>query len=107
MIGYTRQADKYAFASGNVALSYSASSGVKISWKPIKGAGFYLIGKSTSGPPKYDENESYICVGAEELTYFDKEIQKGKTYYYSIFAFNEASELIGKHVSNGYKVRTK
>ena len=101
------KADKYRPGSGNLKLSYSASSGVRITWKPINGAGFYLIGKSTSGVPQFSWDNQYICCGKDELTYYDKEVEKGKTYYYAVFAMNDASEMVGKHASSIYKITTK
>lgn len=90
------------YDSRTISLSYTAGKGVKISWKKINGAGYYLVGRNNSGTGK--EYEIISCEGAETTTYYDKDVTKGKTYYYCIIAEKGNAEAVGKYMGNQYKI---
>lgn len=94
------KAEKYV--SGKITLSYSASKGVKVSWKEISGAGYYLVARSTTGSGEYDV---ISCEDATTTTYYDKDVVKGKTYYYAIIAEDESSQGVGKYMDKKYKIK--
>ena len=94
------QAAKYV--DGDITLSYSSSKGVKVSWKAMKGAGYYLLFRSVGNDDEYKE---VACVGSETTTYFDKDVQKGKTYYYAVIAEKNDAEFVGKYLDPKYKIK--
>ena len=84
-----------------ITLSYSASKGVKVSWKPIKGTGYYLVGRKLKGADEYDV---ISCEGAETTVYYDTDVQKGKTYYYCITAWKGDDTNVGKYMNDRFKL---
>ena len=90
------------FKSGKVTLSYSSSKGVKVTWAKISGAGYYLVGRNTVGTK--GEYEVIECGDSKTTTFYDKDVVKGKTYYYSIVAENGDTEVVGKYMSDAYKI---
>lgn len=86
------KAEKY---SAGLNLSYSSSAGVKVKWKKVNGAGYYLVRKSTSGIP--GENDDAMCYGGDDTQCYDKEVKKGKTYYFTVTAYKNDDTLIKKY----------
>ncbi len=86
-----------------VSLIYTAGKGVKVTWKKIPGAGYYLVGRNTSGAGQ--EYDIISCEGAETTTYFDTSVEKGKTYYYCIIAEKGNGEAVGKYMDNQFKIK--
>ena len=84
-----------------ITLSYTASKGVKVSWKPIKGTGYYLVGRKLKGAKDYDV---ISCEGAETTVYYDTDVQKGKTYYYCITAWKGDDTNVGKYMNDRFKI---
>ena len=95
-----KQAGK--FKSG-VTLSYSKSKGVKVSWQKKAGAGYYLVSRNNVGTK--GEYDVIACEGADTTTYFDKDVKKGKTYYYAVVAFKGDDTPVAKYMSNAYKIK--
>ena len=93
------------YSSAKITLSYTAKKGVKVTWKPIKGAGYYLVARNTKGTK--GEYEVISCEDSKTLTYYDTGVEKGKTYYYSVIAEKGNGEAVGKYMSDNYKIRTK
>lgn len=93
------------YDAAKIKLSYSASSGVKVTWQKITGAGYYLVGRNTTGAS--GEYEIISCEGSDTTTFYDKDVAKGKTYYYCIIAEKGNSEAVGKHIGNQYKITVK
>ena len=87
----------------DVTLSYTASKGVKVSWKATNGAGYYLVSRNTTGTK--DAYEVISCEGASTTVYYDKDVEKGKTYYYAISAWRGDDEVLAKHYSDTYKIK--
>ena len=88
-----------------VSLSYTPSKGVKVSWKATDGAGYYLVSRNTTG-----ENDAYEVISCEDgssTTFYDKDVEKGKTYYYAVSAWRGDDEVLAKHISNAYKITVK
>ncbi len=83
-------ADKYVDGLSLVKVS----SGVKIKWKAVSGTGYYLIRRSTKGVP--GEDDVISCEGGETTEYIDTEVQKGKTYYYSVTSYKDGDESVQK-----------
>ena len=89
-------------AAKKVTLSYSSSKGVKVTWSKISGAGYYLVGRNTVGTK--GEYEVIECGDSKTTTFYDKDVVKGKTYYYSIIAEKGDAEAVGKYMSDAYKI---
>lgn len=88
-----------------IKLSYSSSKGVKVSWKKISGAEYYEIGRNTVG--EKGDYEIVGCAGKSDTTFYDKNIEKGKTYYYCVIGDKDgSSKPIGKYMGNAYKIKT-
>jgi hypothetical protein len=79
---YSSKVKAPKFAPFAVKLS-NTSKGVKISWGKYTGIkdGYYLIDKGTKSG---GEGEVIACCGFNESSYIDKDVQKGKTYYYRV-----------------------
>lgn len=86
-----------------ITLSYSESKGVKVSWQKKAGTGYYLVSRNTVG--EKGEYDVISCEGADTTTFFDKDVEKGKTYYYAVVAFKGDDSLVGKYMSNAYKIK--
>ena len=63
-----------------------ASKGVKISWKKVSGAKYYIVERKTSGG-----SWKAVAKKCKKLTYTDKSAKKGKTYYYRVTAMKNSS----------------
>ena len=95
-----KQAPKF---KPGVTLSYSAKKGVKISWQKMKGAGYYLVSRNTTGTK--DAYDVIACEGSSTTTYYDKDVKKGKTYYYAVGGFKGDDTNVGKYVNNSIKIK--
>lgn len=96
-----KKADKF---KQGVKLAYSAKKGVKVSWTAIKGAGYYLVCRNTVGIK--GEYDVISCEEGKATVFYDKDVKKGKTYYYMIIAEKGNDEtVVGKHYSNSYKIK--
>lgn len=78
------KAGKYKPAPPFAVTLKNTSKGVKITWGKHKGAGYYLVDKSTSSS---GEGEVIACTGENELEWIDTEVKSGKTYYYRVTAW--------------------
>ena len=94
------KADKY---KPGITLSYSASKGVKVSWQKIKGAGYYLICRGTGGVNAGLDVIS--CESNSTTTFYDKDVQKGTTYYYGVVGEKDNEVIVGKYMSDAYKIK--
>jgi len=65
------------------------SSSIKISWKKAAGATGYEIYRATGKKGKY---KIVKTVSAKKLSYTNKKLKKGKTYYYKIKAVQKAGK---------------
>ena len=101
---YSNKAKAEIFTGAKIVLSYSKSKGVKVTWKKIKGAGYYLVGRNTKGV-----NGEYeiiqCCESNGPLTFYDKGVKKGKTYYYCIIAEKGDAQPVGKYMNAAYKIK--
>lgn len=79
-----KKAGKYKAPAPFEVTLKSTSKGVKITWGKYKGAGYYLIDKSTSSSGTGDV---IACCGNNELEWIDKDVKSGKTYYYRVTAW--------------------
>lgn len=69
------------------------SNAISLKWKKSEGAGGYLIYRSTSKKGNY---ETVATVkGGSVVTYTDKNLAAGKTYYYKIQAFKKNKDKRG------------
>ena len=57
---------------------------VKFKWDALTGVGYYLVYKSTKSG---DIGECIDCLGEEDIEYVDPDVEKGKTYYYTVEAW--------------------
>lgn len=78
------KAGKYKPAAPFAVTLKNTSKGVKITWGKYKGAGYYLVDKSTS---ENGEGEVIACCGDNELEWTDTDVKSGKTYYYRVTAW--------------------
>ena len=62
----------------------------------MDGTGYYLVRRSTKGKPGEDDVQSDGCMGGDETEYFDKTVEKGKTYYYSVTSYKDGDESVQK-----------
>ncbi len=71
--------------SMNVKTPTVTSAGkVKIKWDALQGTGYYLLYKSTRAG---EQGECIDCLGEEDIEYLDPDVEKGKTYYYTVEAW--------------------
>ncbi len=88
---------KPAPAKPSVTVASSKSKQVKVSWKKISGASGYEVYYSTK------KNGSYKKAGtitkAKTVTYTQKKLKSGKTYYYKVRAYRTVN---GKKVYGSY-----
>ena len=95
---------KVAKYTSAVTLSYTAKKGVKVSWVKIKDAGYYLVVRNNSGLK--GDYDVISCEGNDTTTFYDKDVEKGKTYYYGVIAEKgDNEEVVGKYMSNAYKIK--
>ena len=78
------KAAKYRPPAPFAVVLKNTSKGVKITWGKYKGAGYYLVDKSTSSN---GEGDVIACCGDNELEWTDTEVKSGKTYYYRVTAW--------------------
>jgi len=65
----------------------NVTDGVQITWKQVSGAtGYYVLRKTTSGSYKRLANVS----GGSTVTYTDTKAKDGKTYQYTVRAYNDS-----------------
>ena len=100
---YSAKAKAGKYSNDKMSLSYSASKGVKISWKKIDGTGYYLVARNTEGAAA--EYDVISCEGSETTVYYDTNVEKGKTYYYMVSGFKGDDTPVGKHYGNQYKIK--
>lgn len=99
------QVGKY---TDNIRLT-NTPSGVKVSWKAIKGVDFYLIRRSTSGVPGDDVQA--LCYDSCDTEFIDdglfleKGLEKGKTYYYTVEGCKDDGTVIKKYSGKQYKIK--
>ena len=88
-----------------VVVTQKGSKCVKITWKKIKGAGYYLVCRNNKGVGSgYDV---ISCEDKSALTYYDKTVEQGKTYYYAIIGGVGDDGVAGKYFNNRFKVKVK
>ena len=76
----------------------AVTGGVKVSWGKVTGADGYLVYRSTDG-------KSWTKIKQTTgLNYTDKTAAKGKTYYYTVKAFDKST---GKTVYSSIKASSK
>lgn len=68
--------------------SISSTGKVKITWGSVSGAEQYDIYRGTSKKGKYEKIKS---ISAKKSSYTDKNVKKGKTYYYKVLAKNKTA----------------
>ena len=100
---YSNKVKAELFSGAKITLSYSKSKGVKVTWKKINGAGYYLVGRNTVGTK--GEYDVISCESNTTLTFYDKDVKKGKTYYYCVIAEKDDSSPAGKYMSASYKIK--
>ena len=81
----------------------AGAKGVKVSWMKIKGADYYLIARNSKGPSA--EYDVISCEGADTLTFYDKDVTKGRTYYYMVLGQKGDDDVVGKYYGSKYKVK--
>jgi len=69
--------------TGIKTASMGATS-IEVSWKKVTGASGYEVSRSNSRNGAY---KAVTTVGAGKVSYIDKNLTKGKTYYYKIRAY--------------------
>ena len=75
----------------------SVKSGAQITWKKIKGIGGYNVYRSEKKKGKYKRVATLF--GKNKITYTNKTLVKGRTYYYKVAAFKKVSGQViyGNH----------
>ncbi|MCD8150209.1 MAG: right-handed parallel beta-helix repeat-containing protein [Clostridiales bacterium] len=73
----------------SVKASKKSSTSVKLSWGEVSGASGYIVYRATSKDGTY-EKCSTISKGST-VSYTDKSLKKGKTYYYKVVAIKKSS----------------
>jgi len=66
---------------------------MEIKWKPVTKAYAYAVYRSTSSNGKYTKIAT--VKGADNVTYVDRSVSKGKVYYYKINVLNRVSQING------------
>lgn len=87
------KAEKYVASTDKTALKTvltNTSKGVKVTWKKIDGAGYYLVWREGSNA---SENSDTWCLGENELEFIDTGAVKGKTYTYYVSAWHGNDEM--------------
>lgn len=79
-----KKAPKYTPPAPFKVTLKNTSKGVRITWGKYKGAGYYLVDRSTSAN---GEGDVITCNGDNELEWLDTEVVNGKTYYYRVTAW--------------------
>ncbi len=97
-----KKAGKYV-EQKDITLSYKAGSGVTVKWKAVSGVGYYLVSRNTVGTK--GEYDVIACEGDNTTSYTDKDVVKGKTYYYAIVACKDNDDVIKKYMSDSYKIK--
>ena len=87
---------KYGIQIGKTAISYvqsASSTSLKLAWKTVSGATGYTVYRSNS------KNGTYTAIkiidSGSVISYTDKKLQTGKTYYYKIQANNKVGSYVG------------
>ncbi|MCD7723135.1 MAG: right-handed parallel beta-helix repeat-containing protein [Clostridiales bacterium] len=76
---------KYSFLkTASLSVSKKAKTSLKIKWGAVSGASGYIIYRSTSQDGTY---KKIATVSSSSKTYTDKNLKKGKKYYYKIVAY--------------------
>ena len=75
------------------SFSRQSSTSVKLGWKKVAGAGGYRIYRKTSAKEKYGAVKD--ITSGSTVSFVDKDLKKGQTYYYTIKAFRTVN---GKRV---------
>ena len=75
----------------------ASSTSVKLSWKKVSGASGYEVYRATSKSGKY--SKATTVTGGGTVSYTDKSLAKGKTYYYKVRTYRTVS---GKKVYGGF-----
>ena len=67
------------------------------------GADYYLIARNSKGPSA--EYDVISCEGADTLTFYDKDVTKGRAYYYMVLGQKGDDDVVGKYYGSKYKVK--
>lgn len=87
-------ADVTLTAPTGLKASQTAAKSVKISWAAVNGAGSYDIYRSTSA------KKGFAKIGTSvKISYTDKKVKAGKTYYYKVVAKSASGSYTGKFSS--------
>ncbi len=71
-------------APAGLKLSKASSTSIKAAWNKVSGASGYVVYRSTSKTGKYS---AITTVSSKTLSYTNKKLTKGKTYYYKVRAY--------------------
>ena len=98
-----KKAEKYSAATGDITLTYSPSTGVKISWKAMKNIDYYDVGRGTNGVK--GGYEGIGTVSSNKTTLYDKNVKSGQTYYYCVTGWKGDEGMPrGKYMEDKYKI---
>ena len=91
-----------------VADTLQETLGIKLTWTDVSAAG-YLVKRKETGFPSTTADGDTVC-NAEDTTFTDTDVARGKTYYYRIFPYNSQTQYQaiedGACVKVEYKDRT-
>lgn len=91
-----------------VADTLQETLGIKLTWTDVSAAG-YLVKRKETGFPATTADGDTVC-NAEDTTFTDTDVARGKTYYYRIFPYNSQTQYQaiedGACVKVEYKDRT-
>ena len=79
-----KKAGKYTPPAPFSVTLKKTAGGIRITWGKYKGAGYYLVDKSTKSG---GEGDVIDCTGADQLSCLDTDVTSGKTYYYRVTAW--------------------
>jgi hypothetical protein len=87
-------------ATPSLSKAANSNSGVKVSWKKVTGAkGYYIYRKTTGSKWK----KIGTVKSGSKVAYTDKKAVKGKTYRYTVKAYNGKS--VSEYDTNGKRVK--
>lgn len=79
----TSQNPSVTLAAPTVKIKLSAATAIKLTWSKVKGASGYTIYRATSKKGTYKK-----IAATKEVSYTNKNLKRGKTYYYKVAAAN-------------------
>jgi len=92
---------KVSLTKPTLSASAKSSSSIKLSWKKVSGATGYEIYRSAS------QNGSYKKIKTvSNLTFTDKSLKSGKTYFYKIKAIQKTTDKTYRSSNSGIKKAT-